>query len=167
MKNFRIFFLILLVSSTSGRPWESASGYILVSSAKFSRTAMPWWQDPRSKPGRLARPGGVDAASTFWRVSPAIQWFICSMFNQQRYNDPYVHCSITNSNMIYRLIPENYQCVTTRWHPRRVDAGGECEAAQLQGEDGSALGRVDIKVTLFISDHWARSRLQWLFFSSI
>ena len=65
--------------------------------------------------------------------------------------------------MIYRLIPQNYLCMT-RWHPRRVDAGGECEAAQLQGEDGSALGRVDIKVTLFISHHWARSRLQWLFF---
>ena len=165
MKNFRIFFLILLVSSTSGRPWESASGYILVSSAKFSRTAMPRWQDPRSKPGRLARPGGVDAASTFWRVSPAIQWFICSMFNHQRYNDPMIHMFIVQSQTVIWFI--DWFLKTTRWHPRRVDAGGECEAAQLQGEDGSALGRVDIKVTLFISHHWARSRLQWLFFSSI
>ena len=38
--------------------------------------------------------------------SPTIQWSI------------YVHCSITNSNMIYRLIPQNYQVTSTtsgRW----------------------------------------------------
>ena len=82
------------------------------------------------------------------------------LFNHQRYNDPYMF--IVQSQTVIWFI--DWFLKTTRWHPRRVDAGGECEAAQLQGEDGSALGRVDIKVTLFISHQWARSWPQLLFF---
>ena len=40
------------------------------------------------------------------------------LFNHQRYNDLYVHCSFTNSNIIHRLIPQNYQVTSTtsgRW----------------------------------------------------
>ena len=36
---------------------------------------MPRWQDQRSEPWRLAGSGRVDAASTFWRIPSAIQWY--------------------------------------------------------------------------------------------